>query len=138
MDLIICDTPDNCEVPGVKATDETGIPRWNQVRKPTYASIFHIADAMLADSGFLLLFVPAEEQSDLMNPKWAKDWEVLRTFYVINHRPLFPQWVSNWQFEVSCLFRIRFVYSYELLMQTNLSPPEIHHRRRGGYSKPRC
>ena len=66
MDLIICDTSNNCEVRGVKAFDETMVPIWNMVRKPTFASIFHIVDAMLADSGFPL-FVFAEEQSNLLN-----------------------------------------------------------------------
>lgn len=93
MDLIICDTPDNSKVPDV--TSPTQVPTWNMVKKTTFDAIFHIADSVLADSGFLLLFVPAEEQPQLMAGPWAMEWECFRTFYVVNHRPFDPVWVSS-------------------------------------------
>ena len=94
MDLIICDTPDNCDVPDVKVGGRIEVPFWNMVKKSTFPAIFHVAEAVLADSGVLLLFVPAEEQAQLMSHPWASDWECLRTFYVVNHRPFSPKWVS--------------------------------------------
>ena len=63
---------------------------WNMVKKSTFAAIFHIAEAVLSDSGFLLLFVPAEELDDL---NALHDWDCVRTFYVVNHRPFTPAWV---------------------------------------------
>lgn len=93
VDLIICDTPDNSRVPGVKEGGLEIVPTWNMVKKTTFSAIFHVADALLADSGFLLLFVPAEEQPELLSNASAQNWECIRTFYVVNHRPFVPQWV---------------------------------------------
>ena len=74
VDLIICDTPDIGLIPEV--VDEDGdmfLPEWNMVKKSTFCAIFHMANALLANSGFLLLFVLAKEQSTLMSGPWAVD-----------------------------------------------------------------
>ncbi|KAG0600860.1 hypothetical protein M758_11G066700 [Ceratodon purpureus] len=92
VDLILCDTPDNSEVPDVTVNGRSETPPWNMVKRTTFPAIFHVAESVLADSGFILLFVPAEEQPTLMSPVWASDWECMRTFYVINHRPFSPLW----------------------------------------------
>lgn len=107
VDLIICDTPDNAEVPGFVVPalpHESKVPVWNMVRKLTFPAIFHIAEAVLADSGVLLLFVPAEEQPLLTTGTWINEWECLRTFYVVNHRPFFPTWVRAPSLRIGSFF----------------------------------
>ena len=107
MDLIICDTLDNSKVPrydNEALPHESKVPFWNMLKKTTFPAIFHITEAVLADSDVILLFVPAEEQPLLMSGTWINDWECLRTFYVVNHILFFPTWIIFFPFICSTPF----------------------------------